>query len=277
MKPHKHAELIKAWADGAQIEYWDFKERWNYNKIKDTLEKAVSENLNQILVTGGEPLINNDFYEFCQMIISTGISKKIDMSIHTNLTVTPGKWFEIWKHFKSMTIKVSIDGTEDMYEYVRYPGKWNILKQNIQDTIEFSKTTNGIGIEFHTVLSIFNTEKFTDLLDYIASLNGPRVVNVPHINYVYYPDYSSPSNLPDKYKLKVRNEIISWIDKNRWKFLDNQDCMQKLAVLESSVNILVNSSVSKSKQKESYQIIKKMDQYRKHDTKLFLPWLQQEV
>jgi hypothetical protein len=28
MKPHKHAELIKAWADGAQIEYWDFKERW---------------------------------------------------------------------------------------------------------------------------------------------------------------------------------------------------------------------------------------------------------
>lgn len=22
MKPHKHAELIKAWADGAEIEYW---------------------------------------------------------------------------------------------------------------------------------------------------------------------------------------------------------------------------------------------------------------
>lgn len=28
MNPHKHAELIKAWADGAIIEYWDFKGRW---------------------------------------------------------------------------------------------------------------------------------------------------------------------------------------------------------------------------------------------------------
>ena len=28
MKPHKHAELIKAWADGAQIEYWDFNGMW---------------------------------------------------------------------------------------------------------------------------------------------------------------------------------------------------------------------------------------------------------
>lgn len=29
MKPHKHAELIKAWADGAEIEYWsEFKQMW---------------------------------------------------------------------------------------------------------------------------------------------------------------------------------------------------------------------------------------------------------
>jgi len=28
MKPHRHVQLIKAWADGAQIEYWDFKGDW---------------------------------------------------------------------------------------------------------------------------------------------------------------------------------------------------------------------------------------------------------
>ena len=28
MKPHKHAELIKAWADGAEIEYFDHEEGW---------------------------------------------------------------------------------------------------------------------------------------------------------------------------------------------------------------------------------------------------------
>jgi MoaA/NifB/PqqE/SkfB family radical SAM enzyme len=250
----------------------DFKERWSYDKIKGILEKTVSENLNQILVTGGEPLVNNDFYEFCQMIIATGISKQIDMSIHTNLTVTPAKWFEIWKHFKSMTIKISIDAVEDMYEYVRYPGKWRILKQNIEDTIEFSNTTNSVGIEFHAVLSIFNTERFTDLLDYISNLDGHRVVRVPHINYIYYPAYASPSNLPADYKLKIRNEIIKWIEENRWKFIHDNTCLQKLSTLESAVNILVNTTTSTVSQQESYKIIKKMDFYRKHDTSLFLPW-----
>jgi hypothetical protein len=28
-KPHKHAELIKAWADGAEIEYRDRQNPWN--------------------------------------------------------------------------------------------------------------------------------------------------------------------------------------------------------------------------------------------------------
>lgn len=28
MKPHKHAEVIKAWADGAEIEYKDLGGRW---------------------------------------------------------------------------------------------------------------------------------------------------------------------------------------------------------------------------------------------------------
>lgn len=34
MKPHKHAELIKAWADGAEIETWDCG-HWYLNKNPD--------------------------------------------------------------------------------------------------------------------------------------------------------------------------------------------------------------------------------------------------
>ena len=258
--------------DGKDWTNWDFKEHWDYKKIKDILEKTVTNNLNEILVTGGEPLINNDFYKFCNILIDTGLSKQIDMSIHTNLTVTPSKWFTIWKHFKSMTIKISIDAVEEMYEYVRYPGKWNILKKNIEDTIEFSKTTNSVGIEFHTVMSIYNTERFTDLLDYIASLQGSRILNVPHINYVYDPHHSSPSNLPTEYKLKVHLEIISWINNNKGRFQNNKVCMDKIAILKSVLNILINSTVSDDRKQHSYNIIKKMDNYRKHNTELFLPW-----
>lgn len=32
--PHKHAALIKAWADGAEIEYWaEIERQWKHNSI----------------------------------------------------------------------------------------------------------------------------------------------------------------------------------------------------------------------------------------------------
>ena len=254
----------------------EFKDRWNYDNIKPILDKTITENLSQILVTGGEPLINNDFYNFCQMLISTGISKQIEMSIHTNLTVTPQKWFDIWQHFKSMSIKISIDAVEDVYEYIRYPGKWNIIKQNIKDSVEFSKNNNNIGIEFHTVLSIFNTEKFTDLLDYIASLSGPTVLRVPHINYIHIPEYASPSNLPTDYKTTVYKNIMKWIDTNMHTFVNDARCIEKISTLYSVATILLHSQTTDEEKRKSYLMIKKMDKYRKHDTLKLLPWMANE-
>lgn len=273
--PNASDQLIKEFKfidDSRWLSATEFKNKWNYDDIKDTLDKTITENLNQILVTGGEPLINNDFYKFCMFLIDTGISRQIDMSIHTNLTVTPKKWFDIWKHFKSTSIKISIDGFEEMYEYIRYPGKWSVIKQNIEDTVEFSKNNINIGIEFHTVLSIFNTEKFTDLLDYISSLDGANVLNVPHINYVYDPGYASPSNLPTEYKSQIHKNIMEWIDSNTDKFINNPRCMEKISILQSVSNILINSVSTEKQRIDSYEVIKKMDYYRKHDTLNFLPW-----
>ena len=39
MKPHKHAELIKAWADGAEIERREIYCRFDYNKDVDVVKE----------------------------------------------------------------------------------------------------------------------------------------------------------------------------------------------------------------------------------------------
>jgi len=251
---------------------WDYKDRWDYNQIEKVLKLIQTSSLDQILVTGGEPLINNDFYAFCKELIASGLSKQIDLSIHTNLTVTPSKWFDIWKHFKSMTIKVSIDAYGEMYEYVRYPGKWSIIKENIDSIIQYSNETKSVGIEFHTVFSIFNTEKFTELLDYITGLKGDNVLNFPHMNYIYGPDYASPSNLPEKYKKKVAEEITKWLVNNKFFNHENLRIQEKVTILQSMIMIMSTTNVSKADAEQSYAIIKKMDYYRKHDTKKYLPW-----
>ena len=251
---------------------WDFKDIWDFNKLKQILDQIVTDNLTDILVTGGEPLINNDFYEFCKMLVSSGISKKINLSFHTNLTVTPTKWIDIWSHFKNVAVKISIDAVEEMYEYIRYPGKWRIIDSNIKELIEYVETTSAISVEFHTIFSIHNTHNFTKLLDYILSLSkSPKVISIPHMNYIYGPDYASPSNLPQEYKLTVTNEIRDWISVNK-PFITEVRSIGKLSIIDSMLEIMNNTTASKYDIDYCYEIIKKVDNHRKHDTKMFLPW-----
>ena len=251
---------------------WNFKDLWQYDKIKPILEKIVTNKLTNILVTGGEPLINNDFYEFCKMLIDTGVSKNIDLSFHTNLTVTPSKWFNILLNFKHVSIKVSIDAVGEMYEYIRYPGKWNIIDNNIRQLIDYSKNNPSVGIEFHTVFSIYNTHRFTKLLDYILDISRSKyVTEIPHLNYMYYPEYVSPSNLPNDYKLEVANEIKNWIKDNRHRVV-KKNAIQKISIVESMLEIMLNTTTSESQISKSLEVIRKTDNYRNHDTKLYLPW-----
>jgi len=262
---------VKPWGEKDS----DYKAQWNYDQIKHILDLVKTNGLVQILVTGGEPLINNDFYVFCKELIETGLSKQVDLSIHTNLTVTPSKWFDIWSHFKTMTIKVSIDAVDEMYEYVRYPGKWNIVQENIDSIVQYSNEAECVGVEFHTVFSIFNTNKFTDLLNYIVGLDGKNIVNFPHINYIYDPDYASPSNLPTEYKSTVYREISDWLEENKNR-ITKDTALEKVKILEAMIAYLTETPESSIGLEKSLSIIQKMDAYRNHDTKKFLPWWNHE-
>jgi hypothetical protein len=170
-----------------------------------------------------------------------------------------------------MTIKISIDAVGEMYEYNRYPGKWNIVKENIDSIVQYSNENENVGIEFHTVFSIFNTHRFTELLDYIVSLEGKNIINFPHTNYIYYPNHASPSNLPKPYKDEVYREILSWIDTNKVKIVGELS-LQKVKLLEAIITLFVETTTSTKDFNRCVSIIKKMDNYRGHDTSKFLPW-----
>lgn len=249
----------------------NFITQWKFDQIEKVLQLVQTPELTRVLVTGGEPLINGDFYQFCKQLIQSGLSVQVDLSIHTNLTVLPTKWLDIWGHFKSITFKISIDAVDEMYEYVRYPGKWNIIKENITRVIQYSNDTFNCGVEFHTVFSVFNTHKFTSLLDYLMTLDGPRVIHFPHVNYIYDPNHASPSNLPIDYKIMVHDEIFLWLEKNRSNFVGER-ILSKVSILESIIKLLLSMPASDINAKNCYSVIHKMDSYRHHDTQRFLPW-----
>jgi len=107
-------------------------------KIFEVLEKAV--NLNTLYLLGGEPLITDLHEEILDLLIDLGRSQNIILRLSTNLQTNKlDKFTEKWSKFKSVAIQVSIDGCGDMYEYIRWPGKWSKVYDNLTHLIEAAK------------------------------------------------------------------------------------------------------------------------------------------
>lgn len=251
---------------------------WVLKETLDILKKIIDHGLETILVTGGEPLINNDFYDFCKFLISKGYSKYVFLSFHSNLTVTPSKWFAIWPHFKQVVIKASIDAIGPIYEYIRYPGKWNIVNSNIEEIINFVRTPNSnTSLEFHTVLALHNLAGIPDLIDYLCNISeiDSSVRVMPLVNYIYGPELASVSLIPLKERAIMIENIKKSLDRNMIK-LKNLDSVRNVEFFKSLLNIALNAPVQPPmKQKEIFDKLKEVDQHRGHDTYQFLPWLKE--
>jgi sulfatase maturation enzyme AslB (radical SAM superfamily) len=107
-------------------------------KINDSLTDKIFEiiskckNLKYIHLYGGEPLLIEFHDDLCNYLISTGKAKDIELRLSTNLQVDLSRKLVLHSHFKNINISISIDGTHETYEYIRWPGKWNKLKNNIK-------------------------------------------------------------------------------------------------------------------------------------------------
>lgn len=271
--PWASDQLIKEWKE-IKIDLpnnvdFNFIDKWQFESILPALENVMTDKLDQVLVTGGEPLINNEFYKFCIELNKRDLSKNIRLSFHTNLTVLPQKWQEVFSPFKSVKFKVSIDGVGDVYEYIRYPGKWHVVKENIEEVCNtiINGHTN-FEMEFHTVFSLFNLHGITDLLDFLLGLpNSPKIRKFPHVNYVYQPSYGSPNNIP----LNYRKEMVEKI----WSFMLNNTARYKgesTSILKANLSILKKSK-DLDELYTNLELLKKIDIRRGQDTYKYLPWL----
>ncbi len=248
---------------------FNFINKWKFEDILPVLENVMTGELDTILVTGGEPLINNEFYKFCIELNKRGLSKNINLSFHTNLTVLPQKWEEVFLPFKCVNFKVSIDGINEVYEYIRFPGKWNIVKENIKEVCDtILKGNTNFEIEFHVVFSMFNLHGIKELLDYLLSLpESKKIRRFPHVNYVFNPEYASPNNIPLEYREEIAETIHAFLNDNEHRLRG-----EKTSIIKANLAILKNQPISNTAEK-NFELLKEIDKRRGHDTYKYLPWL----
>jgi len=134
---------------------------------KDSIDQILdmSENVEHILLQGGEPSIMPEFEYLLQSLVDKGLSKNITIDCISNLTNVKNKFYNLLESFKKVDIDVSVDAYGLQNDYIRFPSKFKTIEKNLNELSEKSYQVNlGITIQ---VLSMF---RFYDFLSWISKM-----------------------------------------------------------------------------------------------------------
>jgi len=140
----------------------------------------------RISLLGGEPLFDPKTFKILQNLIDHNntncfISLITNGSIHLNI-----QQIDLLKQFNDLNICISIDGIGTVFEYMRWPGKWNNLLENIK---QYKNIAKNISVSY--TISSLNAMYYNETVDWFQQNN----LTYNH-NVVSSPEWLSLANMP---------------------------------------------------------------------------------
>ena len=154
------------------------------------LDSLVYEDLVILTFVGGEPFYENRNFEILQKLIDVGNTDCYISFVTNGSTNISDKQINILKQFKNLDICLSIDGIGPVFEYLRYPLKWDKLLENI-------KLYRGLGIYLSVSYTISNLNVLYHE-ETVAWFDSENLVY--NYNPINDPDYFAPAVLPQSVK-----------------------------------------------------------------------------
>lgn len=166
---------------------------------------------------GGEPLIMPHTEKLLSRILETDVCDRITMLIVTNGTAVPKYIEEAAAKFKELQLIVSIDGKDEVYDYIRGVKKFTYA-DCIENIKKFSKIKN-INLRFNVVVQNLNIHQIHDLHQELIKYTSG-------INYITLnmPQYLAVNNMPDKSKQQIFDDY----QKNADSFGNFKDRLDKI-------------------------------------------------
>ena len=193
LNPHLSDEELDKYALEFSKSFEDESTVW------DELLQLIPE-LQQLDIYGGEPMLMKKQWEILEYSVKNGYAQNQQMSFNTNGTIITDKYVNILSSFKQCRIGFSIDGVGDRFHYLRYPGDWNTVDQNIKAWQEKTKhlPPGKMTFELACTISALNVLNVFEIADYVID-NKLKI----QISFVYNPIYLSITNIPLDIKEKI--------------------------------------------------------------------------
>lgn len=171
--------------------------------------QKIQNSLTTIYLTGGEPTIVEENFRLMNSLIEQGTSKKLTLKFSTNLTNVNPEFINQIKHFHHVILLCSIDGTELVQEYLRYPSKWNVIDKNFKKLHQL----DNVKLTITPVVQNINLEYLPELFEYAESINRQKNKSFIEIypQILHGPAHLNLLSLPIDYRKYCWNKIENWL------------------------------------------------------------------
>lgn len=169
-----------------------------YQASDENLEiiESTFETVKRINFAGGEPFLMESVFNLLNELKTRNRAQFIDLTLNTNLSTLPERFMNCLSNFKSVKLTVSIDGYDELNDYIRYPTNWHSLLKNIE-IVQNRQFEIAINCTVQ-IYNIFHLEKFINFFSIEKSFPI-------YFNLLSQPDFLNVQALPLELKLQALN------------------------------------------------------------------------
>jgi len=132
-------------------------------------------------IGGGEPMLQLQHFLALEKMIDQGRSGRVHLHYNTNGTIFPDEYADLWKKFKMVDISLSIDNTQDRFEFERSGASWSAVENNLVKF--FALRSQNIKISLYLAISIQNVLYLPEICEWVSKQQFDSV----HFAVLYYP------------------------------------------------------------------------------------------
>lgn len=200
-------KLIKESPDSFWKDIFDFHDSTKVSKSNEYLSLIPKlPLLRDIDINGGEPLFTKDARELIKNTANSSVAKNVRLNLTTNGTIVPIDLKPSFQKFKEVVVTISVDGTGQMYQYMR--GDSFTLEKDIISAIDFYSSIENCQVTFRFTLCALNVFQISPVFRW-HQLIKKRFSNIGEISYglVMKPRELRISNLPEELRASAINEL----------------------------------------------------------------------
>jgi MoaA/NifB/PqqE/SkfB family radical SAM enzyme len=276
--PEYSSKLANEWYDIGLIDKPYYNRSWAQEE--KLLEKFINsltqiKNLQYLHFLGGETLITPAFKKMLEALIKAELNENLIIGFTTNLTVWPKDVIDLLKKFKNVHVGLSIETLNSVNDYIRWPSKISIVKENLNKFIQLSNDKNWFT-SLRVTPNIFSILYLDEIYKFAMDNN----VAVESCNFIYRPSYLKLDLLP-KYlrditvqKLKkilyeCEEEMIEELIVN----IRRKEVVKNTIIndIKSVINYLETKDIDTNEYDNLVMFLKKIEDKRKNKITEYVP------